>query len=206
MIVHLMDSQVVISGETDAEQAVLASWSGRREGRLFRLAVLEGSSIRLDDAGEEAALRFAPINITFDTTAMPLQLISNLAPTPFELDRRRYASIEGFWQGLKLPDEVDRQRIAALSGHAAKAAGPSSRPGDSIVYEGREICVGTVDHWALMERACEAKFNQHDAACAALLSTGSRSLEHKVAADSRTIPGVVMADIWMRLRARLASA
>ncbi len=135
---------------------------------------------------------------------MPLQLISNLAQTPFELDGRRYASIEGFWQGLKFPDEVDRQRLAALHGHAAKAAGPSLKPGDRITYNRREIVAGTVDHWALMEQASRAKFEQHAAARAALSSTRPRGLVHRVPVDSRTIPGIVMADIWMRIRAEIA--
>ena len=35
---------------------------------------------------------------------------------------------------------------------------------------------------------------------AVLLSTGERPLMHRTRRDSRTIPGVVMADIWMRIR------
>ena len=63
--------------------------------------------------------------------------------------------------------------------------------------------VGTRDHWCLMERACAAKFTQNEVARAALRDTGSRPLEHRLRRDSRTIPGAVMADIWMRLRAKL---
>jgi hypothetical protein len=54
-----------------------------------------------------------------------------------------------------------------------------------------------------MERACAAKFEQHAQARRALLATGERPLTHKVRPDSRTIPGVILADIWMRLRERL---
>jgi hypothetical protein len=54
-----------------------------------------------------------------------------------------------------------------------------------------------------MRRACEAKLAQNDDARAALLATGERPLVHRVRHDSRSIPGVVMADIWMALRARL---
>ena len=39
-----------------------------------------------------------------------------------------------------------------------------------------------------------------------LLGTGIRPLVHLVRPDSRTIPGVVMADIWMKLRAELRRA
>ncbi len=145
-----------------------------------------------------------PINITFDETPMPLRLISNLAETSFELDGRWYSSVEGFWQGLKFADAADRERLAELAGHSAKSAGPKVEPGDRIVYEGREVVVGTVDHWALMERANTAKFEQDEDARAALLSTGTSPLIHQVAVDSRTIPGIVMADIWMRIREELA--
>jgi predicted NAD-dependent protein-ADP-ribosyltransferase YbiA (DUF1768 family) len=55
-----------------------------------------------------------------------------------------------------------------------------------------------------MERACAAKFEQNGAARRALLSTGTRPLEHRMRRDSRTIPGAIMAEIWMRLRDRLA--
>ena len=34
----------------------------------------------------------------------------------------------------------------------------------------------------------------------ALLSTGKRPLVHKVLPDSKTIPGAIMAEIWMEIR------
>ena len=210
MRIRQMEGLLIVSAESETERAQLAIWATGREGQRVTIAVRGDGSVGLTDANSSPACDNAPINITFDTTPMPLQLVSNLAETPFVLDRRSYASIEGFWQGLKFVDAADRRRLADLSGHTAKAAGPPSRPGDRIVYEGREVCVGTLDHWALMQRACEAKFARHEAARAALLSTGTRPLEHKAAVDSRTIPGIIMADIWMRIRmrirARLASA
>jgi predicted NAD-dependent protein-ADP-ribosyltransferase YbiA (DUF1768 family) len=55
-----------------------------------------------------------------------------------------------------------------------------------------------------MKQACRAKFTQNAEARAALLSTGERPLTHRVRRDSATIPGVIMADIWTRIRATLA--
>ena len=69
-----------------------------------------------------------------------------------------------------------------------------------LLREGQEILVGTWAHWQLMERACRAKFAQNREATDALLSTGDRPLTHVVRRDSRTIPGVIMAAIWMRIR------
>jgi predicted NAD-dependent protein-ADP-ribosyltransferase YbiA (DUF1768 family) len=54
-----------------------------------------------------------------------------------------------------------------------------------------------------MRLACRAKFAQNADARAALLDTNERPLTHRVRRDSRTIPGVVMADIWMRIRSEL---
>jgi hypothetical protein len=54
-----------------------------------------------------------------------------------------------------------------------------------------------------MEKACEAKFAQHAAAREALVSTHNRPLVHQVKPDSKNIPGVIMAAIWMRIRDRL---
>jgi predicted NAD-dependent protein-ADP-ribosyltransferase YbiA (DUF1768 family) len=55
-----------------------------------------------------------------------------------------------------------------------------------------------------MYLACSAKFSQHEHARAALVGTGDRPLIHKTRRDSRTIPSVVMADIWMCIRRTLA--
>ncbi len=206
--------------ESDGERAELLEIAGDIAGKSFRVDTVNGETLLLRLAGpskSEAAKpereppakpssEPVPLNIAFDTTPMPLRLISNLAETSFELDGRGYSSIEGFWQGLKFADEADRERLADMSGHEAKSAGPKAEPGDRFVYEGREVVVGTVDHWALMERASLAKFEQDEDARAALLSTGTRWLEHKVNPDSRTIPGLIMADIWMRIRATLAKS
>lgn len=203
---------VTFSAESETERTDLLTIAGDIAGQHFRVDKVDGDTLSLRATGpgkpEVRTDRHPPVplNITYDDAPMPLRLISNLAETAFELDNRFYSSVEGFWQGLKLPEEVDRQRLAELSGHAAKSAGPASKPGDRIVYDRREIVVGTVDHWELMERACRAKFEQDEDARAALLSTGARPLEHKVKVDSRTIPGVIMADIWMRIRADLAAA
>ena len=69
-----------------------------------------------------------------------LGIFSNLAQTPFDFEAARYASIEGFWQYLKYPEEIlaggetdprtqwsgwvhSRKAVAALSGFEAKHAG-----------------------------------------------------------------------------------
>lgn len=193
---------VVPDDPGDAER--LAHFADAYHGHLLRL-LRAGRGMQLVDCGREDHVRNSPINITSDSPP-PLSLISNFAQTPFDLDGRRYASVEGFWQGLKFPAPEDRSRIAALWGSEAKQAGTEAAGLDTIEYGGRAIRVGTFEHWRLMRRACLAKFSENKAARAALLSTGERPLVHNVRRDSRVIPGVIMADIWMRIRRRLASA
>ncbi len=66
--------------------------------------------------------------------------------------------------------------------------------------------MGRYEHWSLMRQACQAKFSQNAVAREVLMATGERPLTHRVRRDSRTIPGALLADIWMRIRARLAAS
>jgi predicted NAD-dependent protein-ADP-ribosyltransferase YbiA (DUF1768 family) len=127
-------------------------------------------------------------------------MISNFATAPFELDGRQYQSVESFWQGLKFSKDSERRRLAQLEGPRARVEGDKQGYGQTVAYGGQEIPVGTWAHWQLMERACRAKFAQNPDVAAALLATGNRPLTHVVRRDSRTIPGVIMAAIWMRIR------
>jgi len=201
MKVILKPGLIILAPEDTADHDALQALDAASGDHVFHLAP-GGRGAALHDLGpRDAALR-TPINITSRAPGA-LRLISNFAATPFELDGRPYASVEGFWQGLKFEAEADRRRLAALDGVAAKDAGAAAPSSDLIRYDDALIQVGTADHWALVARACAAKFEQHAPARRALLATGDRPLTHKVRPDSRTIPGVILADIWMRLRDRL---
>lgn len=54
-----------------------------------------------------------------------------------------------------------------------------------------------------MENACQAKFDQNAEARAVLLATDKRPLMHVVRCDSKTIPGVIVAQNCMRIGKRL---
>jgi predicted NAD-dependent protein-ADP-ribosyltransferase YbiA (DUF1768 family) len=191
----LRDGLLTLSAETEQEQELLRAWASGHV--LTSLTVGSDGTLQLRPAG--------PLNITYDTTLPPLQLLSNLAATPFQLEGQPYASVEGFWQGLKFRSPRDRARIAQLSGHEALRAGRTAPRSHVLTYEGQEVHVGTHEHWALMERALRAKFTQCAEARAALLSTGTQILEHRVKTDSLTIPGVILAELWMRLRRELST-
>ena len=177
-------------------------WLGAHTGQVFRLRPNKHGALVFHSLGVEEDACRVPLNIT-SRSPVPLRLISNFAHAPFELNGLHYVSVEGFWQGLKFAEESDRARLAALHGSEAKDAGFYAPPAREIAYAGRMIQVGTFEHWDLMELACHAKFDQNEAHRKALLDTGTRPLVHQTKPDSRTIPGVIMAGIWMRLRERL---
>lgn len=201
MKISFRNNVIGLSAESPEEQAVCALL-GAADGHVFQLHAATDRGVAFSEIGPEDDARRAPLNIV-QSIAPRFAAISNLAHTPFELGGERYASIEGFWQGLKRLDPVERRGMAKLWGSEAKERGGGVEQPVEFVYEGIMIGAGSPEHWALMRAACEAKFTQHDEARIALLATGERWLTHKVRKDSRTIPGVIMADIWMRIRAGL---
>jgi predicted NAD-dependent protein-ADP-ribosyltransferase YbiA (DUF1768 family) len=203
MNVRMKDGLLIVTAETTDERDEIGDWASPVDGHVFALIrQADGKTIRLSDIGSRAQACREPINVT-SRSPEPIALISNFAHTPFDLDGEHYASVEGFWQGLKFPDPATRREVAALHGQDARAAGFSAPDSEAFDYRGRTVRVGTADHWDLMKAACQAKFEQDAAARAALVSTGSRPLTHRTRKDSRTIPGVVMSDIWMKIRARI---
>jgi predicted NAD-dependent protein-ADP-ribosyltransferase YbiA (DUF1768 family) len=199
MIVRPRDGMLIV---TPGEGETLADWLDAHAGQVFRLQAIKGGSALLQAIGPEAEACRIPINITSQAPE-PLRLVSNFAHTSFVLDDKSYESIEGFWQGLKFPDEADRRRLALLHGSEARDAGYHAPESDTLMFDGENVRVGTYAHWRLMQKACRAKFAQHAAAREALLSTRNRPLVHQVKRDSKNIPGVIMAAIWMRVRERL---
>lgn len=203
MRVRLKDGLLVLTAEQDNEIQEVSGWVAALADHAFRAAAQDSRTILLRDLGSHLEACREPINVSSRATDEAVRLISNFACTPFSLHGRAYASVEGFWQGLKFPGEEDRRRIAQLHGLEAKQAGAEAPEAETMLYEGRTIRVGTYEHWGLMYEACWAKFTQHGEAQRALLGTSARPLTHRSRRDSRTIPGVIMADIWMRIRTRL---
>jgi predicted NAD-dependent protein-ADP-ribosyltransferase YbiA (DUF1768 family) len=203
MKVILKSGRLVLVPQGEDETLELAAWKEALTGHVLYLHPMTGEGVSLADLGPKADACNEPLQISSMVPDPAVQLISNFAHAPFRLDGREYASVEGFWQGLKFDDAKERRRVAMLSGKQARAAGDEVRYGATVTYEGAVVPVGTWDHWQLMERACEAKFTQNDEAREALLGTNDRPLTHRMRRDSRSIPGVIMAEIWMRIRARL---
>jgi predicted NAD-dependent protein-ADP-ribosyltransferase YbiA (DUF1768 family) len=197
--VTLRDDFLILAPEDDADREQLDAWKSARDGHVFFLDA-HGRGLALRNGGPREVACREPINVVSTSDDEAVRLIGNFAPTPFVLDGARYASVESFWQGLKFDDPRERRRIASLDGPEAKRAGSERGYGEAVEYGGRPCRVGTAEHWNLMERACRAKFQQNAVARDALLATAPRPLVHRVRHDSRAIPGVVIADIWMRIR------
>jgi hypothetical protein len=205
MQVRLQRGRLIVIADTEPEQADLMAWKAMHPGFAFVLMSDQGAGACLAALGPQAEACREPINVHSNNPDPRIALIGNLAPTPLTLDGVRYACVEAFWQSLRFPIEA-RSRIAAMDGPTAKRASEEQPYGTHVHYAGESIPVGTFAHWQLMRRACLAKFEQNRDARDALLATGSRPLVHHVRRDSRTIPGVVMAEIWMDLRARFRRA
>jgi predicted NAD-dependent protein-ADP-ribosyltransferase YbiA (DUF1768 family) len=203
MIVLLKDGLIVLTAETDEERASLGELGTVADGHVFALYRQQDETIRLHSLGPREIACREPINVSSLSPDPAIRLISNFAHTPFELHGRQYASVEGFWQGLRWPNEARRREIATLHGGQARQAREGAPDQAVIEYHGQSLRFGTADHFDLMELACRAKFDQNEDARSALINTGERPLTHKMRRDSRSIPGVIMADIWMKIRREL---
>jgi len=197
----IKDDVLLLIPENTSDQLQFKNWSKDLDSHIFSLNLQENGTLEFHHLGKrEEASR---INIIYSSGDEQIQLISNLGHTPFEMDGRTYASVEGFWQGLKTEEEAVRQKVAAMSGKKAKMYGNQFAQGHTFCYEGETFRTGTWEHWGLMERACLAKFEQCEMARKALLKTGNRLLVHLTRVSSKTIPNPLMADIWMRIRKEL---
>jgi len=201
--IRLKNRLLVLTAENEEEARAAESWISTHADHVFVVNAQDQETFLLRDLGLRSEACREPIEVQSRSADEAVRLISNFAHTPFMLHGRQYASVEGFWQGLKFVDETDRKRLAQLHGSEAKRAGQQAPEAETFQYQGTRVRVGCYEHWELMSQACGAKFTQHDAARHALLSTGTRPLTHRMRRDSRTIPGVIMADIWMNIRARL---
>lgn len=152
-----------------------------------------------------------PINISYAPDFSPIaRILSNLAPTRFELDGVTYESVEGFWQGLYRPSFEERAYFSTLSGLRALREGRRRPAITEIIYEEKSIEVGSPQHRELMRRALQAKFHQHEEARRALIDSGDAQLTHdlfdkdgKPLPDSTAIPASVFIGMLMEIREEL---
>jgi predicted NAD-dependent protein-ADP-ribosyltransferase YbiA (DUF1768 family) len=149
-----------------------------------------------------------PLNVSSGTQEAIGKLMSNFAHTPFTLDGRKYASVEGFYVSLKFLEPEERAAVAQLHGREARAAGRSSTLVHTS-YEGDEFELGSEAHHALVKRAIRAKLAQHPEIAEAFVATHPRPLVHRTGRPeprNTKLPGVVFCRILSELREELVAA
>jgi len=129
-----------------------------------------------------------------------LGLLSNFAPTPFVFHGRSYASLEGFWQAMKYPENADdaratfpglkweytRAQVEQMTSFAAKRAGDLAETNMAamkitwVTFEGHRIEYRPLqpgDHYHLIVAATWQKVLQNPNVRRVLLSTGKLVLK-----------------------------
>jgi predicted NAD-dependent protein-ADP-ribosyltransferase YbiA (DUF1768 family) len=158
-----------------------------------------------------------------------LGLLSNFAATPFTLDGKKYASVEGFWQMMLYPEGPDdpraqfpglewkfrRDEVAQMTAFEAKSAGTIAEANmakmgiDWVSFERRRFPYRPAEpgeHYRLIVAAMRAKVEQNSDVKRALLSTGDLKLKP----DHHQEPNAPAAwrynEIWMTIRKELSSS
>jgi len=152
-----------------------------------------------------------------------LGLLSNFAATPFEYRGKKYASLEGFWQAMKYPEDADdprakaewkytREQVAQLTGFDAKRAGDVGSDNmkklgiDWVSFEGKRFEYRPKipgEQYRLIVEATRVKVEQNPEVRRVLLATGTLVLkpDHRQEADA--VAAWRYYDILMLLRAEL---
>jgi phosphoserine phosphatase/predicted NAD-dependent protein-ADP-ribosyltransferase YbiA (DUF1768 family) len=153
-----------------------------------------------------------------------LGLLSNFAPTGFELDGRHYGSVEAFWQMMKYPEGPDdpraragpwthtRAEVSQMTAFTAKSAGKAAHKhmktlGISwLSYQGKRLDYKGSDsgrHYELIRRAMTAKMKQNADVQQVLLSTGALELLPDHRQSKNKTRAYEYHRIWMALRSEM---
>lgn len=138
-----------------------------------------------------------------------LGIFSNFGATPFTLDGKTFASVEGLWQSLKYPDPMNpdkrneitpwphtRAEVEAMVSFDAKNAGNLANDmykkyklkninWNNHFFDYGDYAEGSAYHYVLIKRALRAKLDQNDGLWDLLLKTKCLTLkpDHKMSGD-----------------------
>ncbi len=158
-----------------------------------------------------------------------LGILSNFAATPFSLQGKRYASVEGFWQMMLYPESPrdpraafpgvvwkhTREEVGQMTAFAAKDAGTLGEENmkkmkiDWVSFEGRHFPYWSMqkgDHYRLIVEAMHAKLAQNPKVRETLLSTGNLILRPDHYQEQNPPPEWRYYQIWMDIRSELQKA
>jgi predicted NAD-dependent protein-ADP-ribosyltransferase YbiA (DUF1768 family) len=102
-------------------------------------------------------------------------LLCNGAPTSFEIDGHRVASVESFQKSLKFPEGCERAACRVASAADARDL-TRHRRSTTFEYRGRIIAVDSAEHEGIIAEAIAAKVSQRPEVLNALLATGDARL------------------------------
>jgi predicted NAD-dependent protein-ADP-ribosyltransferase YbiA (DUF1768 family) len=155
-----------------------------------------------------------------------LGILSNFAPTPFEYQGKRYASLEGFWQMMLYPEGADDQRakfpgvewkytreqVSQMTAFEAKSAGALAEENMSKIgidwasFEGKHFPYRSAErgeHYRLIVEATRAKIEQNPEVKRVLLATGDLLLKPDHHEEPNAPPEWHYYEILMQIRSEL---
>lgn len=158
-----------------------------------------------------------------------LGILSNFAATPFEMDGKKYASVEGFWQMMLYPEgtrderardkrviwKYTRDQVAQMTAFEAKQAGTLAEENmktlgiDWVSYNGKRFPYRSQtpgEHYRLIVAAMRAKLEQNPEVKRILLATGDLILKPDHHGEENPPPEWRYYEIWMQLRLELRDA
>lgn len=119
-----------------------------------------------------------PVNVGSSNAELVAREMSNFENSPFVLDGRTFASVEGFYVWLKWSGDPAKQALAQnMHGAEAKKFGKPSK-NTTAEYNGETIVLGSPEHHALIKRAIQAKVEQHPDLARRFAETHPRPLLH----------------------------
>jgi predicted NAD-dependent protein-ADP-ribosyltransferase YbiA (DUF1768 family) len=150
-----------------------------------------------------------------------LGLLSNFAATPFTFRRKRYASLEGFWQMMLYPEgpsdprskgvpwKYTREQVAQLTAFEAKRAGTLAEENmkhlgiEWATFEGKKFPYRSLKpgkHYQLIVAATREKVRQNESVRKVLLQTGDLILKPDHYGEPNAPPEWRYYEILMQIR------
>ena len=152
-----------------------------------------------------------------------LGILSNFAATAFVLDEVNYASVEGFWQMMKFPEDNEdprsalaypysREQVSAMTAFTAKDAGKIGEMKmkelgiDWVTYQGTRMTYCSIEkgqHFELIKKAMIEKVNQNPEVKRILMMTGDLILRPDHHAEGCQAPEWKYYELWMEIRSKI---
>lgn len=155
-----------------------------------------------------------------------LGLLSNFASTPFIFRGKRYASLEGFWQMMKYPENADdlrakfpglkwpntREQVSQMTAFEASRAGKAAEANmktmgiDWVTFDGRQMKYRANERgefYKLIVAATREKVRQNPDVKKVLLATGDLILKPDHHQDPNSSPAWRYFEILMQIRREL---